>query len=99
MADTFIQCREESLPDEKARALQVWLAKPEANTLQLIIESRIRTETAQVVNAALQAAATAPLKIELSNEHLRIARRYADFLEILRSIKDATTPFTVNKWL
>jgi hypothetical protein len=99
MADTFIKLREENLPDEKARALQVWLRKPEVETLLAVINSRIRSETAEVANSALQASDGAPLKIELTNEHLRQARRYADFLKILNEIRESTVPFTITKWL
>lgn len=99
MADTaFIACFEQFVPEQESRDLIVWLNKPEAKTLHRIVESRARESMAKVANAALQAAGDAPLKLTLADEHLKTARRYLDFLDIINRVREQTEPFTVSKW-
>lgn len=99
MADPqFISCEQRPIPDKEGRDLQLWLAKPEGNTLVRIVGSKAKDEISKSTNAALQAVGPSPLKINVADEHLRNARKYLDFLEILQAIKDQTEPFTVSKW-
>ena len=94
----FIECAEQTLAEQEGRSLQVWLGKPECETLIKVIKSKARSHLAKATNAALQATDEHPLKINEADLHLKAAHFYIAWLSALQEIKDQTTPFTENKW-
>lgn len=81
----MIKVQTEALTRSKDEALTLWLAKPEADTLRQVINSKMMVKAAATINESVTADRF-QAKLDSANDNLREAQRYATALDVFEEI-------------
>lgn len=84
------------MDQERERELRAWLKKPEARTLQTVLEAKSRLLQEKALQEAFHATDGNSYSLK-SSASMRTAERYEMVMQILSEITAQTAPFQVVK--
>jgi hypothetical protein len=92
----MITCGLEQLNKANEDTLRLWLAQGQAETLVRVVKAQVQRYECEALKDALTAG-EGNIKIDSANANLQRARKYANFLEVLKELVEQKDRYQIAK--